>query len=59
MSMLKAKPTSQKRPQSAPRHKPESTAFDVPPDYRDHTLRRLRETYNGDWWLNVDYVVRH
>ena len=59
MSILKAKPAPQKSLQSTPKPKLESTAFDMPQNYRNNTLRRLRESYNGDWWLNVDYVVRH
>lgn len=60
MSMIKAKPSSDKQHQSAPvKPKIDPAVFDIPQNYRDHTLRRLRESYNGDWWLNVDYVSRH
>ncbi|WP_372764837.1 hypothetical protein [Litorivivens sp.] len=56
--MLKTKASSNRSAKPAVR-KPDNTAFEMPPGYRDHTLRRLRESYTGDWWLNVDYVIRH
>lgn len=30
--------------------------FEVPDAYINKEKRQLRDSYCGDWWLNVDYV---
>lgn len=34
-----------------------SSEFSAPKEYNDGSRKLIRDSYTGDWWLNVDYVV--